>query len=76
MSETQSKIKKLIDRKKLLNKENIFNILLIIIIFLADRLSKNKIISIFSTQEISVYINNFLNLATLYLCRQIDSQST
>jgi signal peptidase II len=61
MSETQSKIKKLIDRKKLLNKENIFNILLIIIIFLADRLSKNEIISIFSTQEISVYINNFLN---------------
>ena len=61
MTEKQNKIKELIVKKKIFNKENIFNILLITLIFWVDRLAKNKIIDIFSTQEVSIFINNFLN---------------
>tara|TARA_B100002051_G_C16209956_1_gene380671 strand:- start:47 stop:547 length:501 start_codon:yes stop_codon:yes gene_type:complete len=49
-------------RSRIINKKNIINILLIVSIFLADRISKIKVINYILSTNSSIYINDYLNL--------------
>ena len=51
---------------KIFNKVNIFNFLVIVLIFIADRFSKIKIINLVLSDNKSVYINDYLNLELVW----------
>ena len=53
-------------KHKIFNKVNIFNFLVIILIFIADRFSKIKIINLVLSDNKSVYINDYLNLELVW----------
>ena len=49
-------------KNRIINKTNIINILLIVLIFLIDRFSKIKIINHILNTSSSIYVNDYLNL--------------
>tara|TARA_B100001059_G_C17690359_1_gene504607 strand:- start:328 stop:828 length:501 start_codon:yes stop_codon:yes gene_type:complete len=51
-------------KKNFLKKENIYFLILIVLIFLTDRISKYKIINNFDDE--TFYVNNFINLELIW----------
>ncbi len=53
-----------LNKKKIFKKENLFSLILILIIYLLDRFSKKKILSDFS--DSTLYINEFLSFDLIW----------
>ena len=53
-------------KNRILNKINILNLLIIVLIFVADRFSKIKIINYVLSNNKSIYVNDYLNLELVW----------